>query len=118
MIRAVDRKYCNNDCVQIMTDRGICNLVIDDNEILYLRNGNKVLVDKFSSEHADKELFPVVGENSGYDSFYQLYDYNKLYLSFRGGVLFKKLEKSYKKCVTKLVTHFSFLDSLVDFFCK
>lgn len=86
MIRAVDRKYCNNDCVQIMTDRGICNLVIDDNEILYLRNGNKVLVDKFSSEHADKKLFPVVGENSGYDSFYQLYDYNKLYLSFRGGV--------------------------------
>ena len=43
MIRAVDRKYCNNDCVQIMTDKGICNLVIDDNEILYLRNGNKVL---------------------------------------------------------------------------
>lgn len=86
MIRAVSEKYCKDNLVQLMPYIDQCQLIMDTDEILFLKIGNRILVNKYEN-HQSRHLFPYsdnIKYRNGFESYYnQLFEYNKIYLNFR-----------------------------------
>ena len=83
MIKAIDSNYCIGDFVQLMPYTDACQLIMSTDEILLLKVGNKVLVNKYTN-HPNRYLFPYSDKeknsiNSYSNNYNQLFEYNKLY---------------------------------------
>ena len=86
MIKAINKKYCIGDLVQLMPDTDSCHLIVNADEIILLKVGDKVLVNKYAN-HPSRNLFPYhEKEQNDRDHFTELFEYNKTYLNFRGSV--------------------------------
>lgn len=85
MIKAIDKQYCKNNLVQLMNTSNFCNLIVSDDEIILLKTGDTVLINKYVN-HPNRNLFPFHEniKNDGY--FNELFEYNKIYLNFIGKV--------------------------------
>lgn len=99
MIKAIDSNYCIGDFVQLMPYTDACQLIMSTDEILLLKVGNKVLVNKYTN-HPNRYLFPYSDKeknsiNSYSNNYNQLFEYNKLYLNFRGSVSGYGFHKNY-----------------------
>lgn len=57
MIQAIDKKYCIGDLVQLMPYTDSCHLIVNANEIILLKVGSKILVNKYAN-HPSRNLFP------------------------------------------------------------
>lgn len=61
-----------------------CHLIVSADEIILLKVGDKVLVNKYVN-HPDRNLFPYhEKEKNDWQHFTELFEYNKTYLTFRG----------------------------------
>lgn len=86
MIQAIDKKYCIGDLVQLMPYTDTCHFIVSTDEIILLKIGDKVLVNKYSN-HPSRNLFPYhEKEQIDRNYFTELFEYNKTYLNFRGSV--------------------------------
>ena len=86
MIKAIDKKYCIGDLVQLMPYTDSCHLIVNADEIILLKVGDKVLVNKYAN-HPSRNLFPYhEKEQNDKNHFTELFEYNKTYLNFRGSV--------------------------------
>lgn len=86
MIQPVEKKYCIGDLVQVMPNTEACHLIVSVDEIILLKVGDKILVNKYVN-HPSRNLFPYQ-EKEMYDwcHFTELFKYNKTYLNFRGSL--------------------------------
>lgn len=84
MILAIDKKYCIGDLVQLMPRTDTFHFIVNTDEILLLKIEDKVLVNKYAN-HPSRNLFPY-HEKEQYDKnhFTELFEYNRIYLNFRG----------------------------------
>lgn len=86
MIKAIDKQYCIGNLVQLMPYTDACHLIVSANEIILLKVGDKVLVNKYVN-HPSRNLFPYhEKEKNDWQHFTELFEYNKTYLTFRGSV--------------------------------
>jgi len=85
MIKAIDKKYCVGDMVQLMPLSDYFQLIMDANEVVLLKVGNNVLINKYIN-HPNRNLFPYHERESYNGKYCELFEYNKLYLNFRGSV--------------------------------
>lgn len=84
MIQAIDKKYCIENLVQLMPPRGSSQLIVCADEIILLKVGDKVLVNKYTN-HPSRSLFPNNEKEMPYSNhFTELFEYNKTYLNFMG----------------------------------
>lgn len=84
MIQAINSKYCKNGLVQIMPYTAETHLILSPDEIILLKQGNKILINKYKS-HPNRNLFPFSDkEQSDQRHFTEIFEYNKLYLNYRG----------------------------------
>ena len=56
MIKAIDKKYCIGDLVQLMPYTDSCHLIVNADEIILLKVGDKVLVNKYAN-HPSRNLY-------------------------------------------------------------
>lgn len=98
MIKAIDSKYCIEDLVQLMPYTDACQLIMNADEILLLKIGNKVLINKYI-DHPKRYLFPYSDKEKNCTlesiNYNVLFEYNKLYLNFRGSVSGYGFHKNY-----------------------
>lgn len=95
MIQAIDKKYCIGNLVQLMPYTDACHLIVSADEIILLKVGNKVLVNKYV-HHPSRNLFPYhEKEKNDWGHFTELFEYNKTYLNFRGSVSVFNFYKDY-----------------------
>lgn len=86
MIQAIDKKYCIGNLVQLMPYTDTCHLIVSADEIILLKVGDKVLVNKYVN-HPSRNLFPYhEKEKNDWQHFTELFEYNKTYLTFRGSI--------------------------------
>lgn len=86
MVQAIDKKYCIGDLVQLMPYTDTCHFIVSTDEIILLKIGDKVLVNKYEN-HPSRNLFPYhEKEQIDRNHFTELFEYNKTYLNFRGSV--------------------------------
>ncbi len=86
MIQAIDKKYCVGNLVQLMPYTDVCHFIVSTDEIILLKVGDKVLVNKYAN-HPSRNLFPYhEKEKNDWQHFTELFEYNKTYLNFRGSV--------------------------------
>lgn len=84
-VERIDEKYCINDLVQLMPYTGYNQLIIDADEIVLLKNGRNVVVNKYVN-HPSRDLFPFSkcashsDDIGGYHN--ELFEYDKIYLNF------------------------------------
>lgn len=83
MIEAVNKKYCNNNLIQLMHRENTCNLIVSDEEILLLRLGDKVIINSYEN-HPDRSLFPYSDKAKNGPFYNELFEYRKPYLVFSG----------------------------------
>lgn len=83
MIKAIDEKYCKNDLVQLMPVSSQSQLITSADEILFLKVGDKVLINKYE-KHPSRSLFPYSDKIKHSGNYTQLFEYNKQYLNYRG----------------------------------
>lgn len=84
MIKAIDKKYCVGDLVQLMPATHVCHLIVSADEIILLKVGDDVLVNKYAN-HPSRESFPYhEEERHDWAHFTELFEYNKMYLNFKG----------------------------------
>lgn len=84
MIKAIDKQYCIGNLVQLMPYTDACHLIVSADEIILLKVGDKVLVNKYVN-HPSRNLFPYhEQEKNDWQHFTELFEYNKTYLTFRG----------------------------------
>lgn len=82
MIKAIDKKYCVDNLVQLMPYTDTCHLIVSADEIILLKIGNDILINKYSN-HPSRHLFPFSEkEQNDWRHFTELFEYNKLYLNF------------------------------------
>lgn len=98
MIKSVDKKYCHGNLVQLMPHTDTCHLIMNQDEIILLKIGNKVLINKYIN-HPSRHLFPY-HENEKHTSgchaqYNVLYEYNKIYLNFRTSISGYSFRKDY-----------------------
>lgn len=110
MIKAVLEKYCKDNLVQLMPYTDHCQLIISADEILFLKIGNRILVNKYEN-HPSRYLFPYsdnIKYTEGFETRYnQLFEYHKIYLNFRGSVSGYRFDKSYFFKGTNRALYFS-----------
>lgn len=95
MIQAIDKKYCIGNLVQLMPYTDDCHFIVSTDEILLLKVGDKVLVNKYVN-HPSRNLFPYhEKEQNDWLHFTELFEYNKTYLNFRGSVRGFRFHKDY-----------------------
>lgn len=98
MIRAIKEEYCKENLVQLIPYSDVCQLIIDKDEILLLKDGNNILINKYAN-HPKRFLFPYSDKEINYDydnkRYTQLFEYNKIYLNFRSSVSGASLHKNY-----------------------
>ena len=86
-LKAIDEKYCKDNLVQLMTCTDCCQLIMDNDEILFLKTGNNILINKYIN-HPRRYSFPYSDNEKHYEDCYlkynQLFEYNKEYLDFKG----------------------------------
>lgn len=86
MIQAIDKKYCIGNLVQLMQHTNTSHLIVSADEIILLKIGSRVLVNKYAN-HPSRNLFPYhEKEQNDRNHFTELFEYNKTYLNFRGSV--------------------------------
>ncbi len=86
MIKAIDKKYCRGNLVQLMPITSYCHLITSADEIILLKIGDKVLVNKYIN-HPKRDFFPYnEKEQNDKEHFTELFEYNKTYLNFRFSV--------------------------------
>lgn len=89
MLKVVDKKYCKGDLVQLMPCSDSSQLIISADEIILLKMGDIVFINKYE-KHPKRDLFPYSDRTThhiGFSRNYnELFEYNKLYLNFRGSV--------------------------------
>lgn len=99
MIKAIDSKYCKDNLVQLMPLTDVCQLIMDTDEIILLKIGNNILINKYTN-HPSRYLFPYSDNERNsvtpYSSNYnELFEYNKLYLNYRGSIREYNFHKNY-----------------------
>lgn len=95
MIKAIAKKYCVDNLVQLMPHTDICHLIVSTDEIILLKTGNGVLINKYSN-HPSRHLFPFSDkEQSDGQHFTELFEFNKVYLDFRGSIGGFRFDKNY-----------------------
>lgn len=95
MIKAIDKKYCIDNLVQLMPYTDVCHLIVSADEIILLKTGNGVLINKYA-QHPSRYLFPFSEkEQNDWNHFTELFEYNKVYLDFRGSVGGFRFDKNY-----------------------
>ncbi len=95
MIQAIDKKYCIGNLVQLMTYTSFFHFIVSTDEIIFLKVGDKVLVNKYDN-HPNRNLFPYhEKEKNDWLQFTELFEYNKIYLNFRGSVEGFRFHKNY-----------------------
>lgn len=95
MIKAINQKYCKGNLVQLMPHTDECHLIVSANEIILLKIGDKVLVNKYST-HSSRNLFPYhEKEQIDWEHFTELFEYYKTYLNFKGSVRGYSFQKYY-----------------------
>lgn len=95
MIQAIDKKYCIGNLVQLMPYTDACHFIVSTDEIILLKVGDKVLVNKYVN-HPNRNLFPYhEKEKNDWLHFTELFEYNKTYLNFRGSVGGFRFHKDY-----------------------
>lgn len=95
MIKAIASKYCRENLVQLMNITDNCQLIVSADEIILLKIGNSVLINKYSN-HSKRNQFPFnEREQNDEDHFTELFEYNKTYLNFKGSVGGIRLSKNY-----------------------
>lgn len=85
MVEAIDKKYCHNNLVQLMHRENSVNLIIDDEEILLLKLGDKVLVNSYDN-HPDRYLFPYSDKVKNGPFYNGLFEYKKPYIVYNSGI--------------------------------
>lgn len=86
MIEAIDKKYCIGNFVQLMQNTDVCHLIVSADEIILLKVGDKVLVNKYDN-YLNRNLFPYYEEEQdNRNRFPELFEYNKIYLNFKGSM--------------------------------
>lgn len=85
MVEAIDKKYCHNNLVQLMHRENNVNLIISDDEIILLKLGDKVLVNAYEN-HPDRYLFPYSEKVMTGPFYNSLFEYNKPYIVYNGGL--------------------------------
>lgn len=82
MIKAINSKYCKNGLVQVMPYTAETHLILSSNEIILLKLGDKILINKYSN-HPNRYLFPFSDkEQNDQQHFTEIFEYNKLYLNY------------------------------------
>ena len=86
-MKAINEKYCKDNLVQLMPCTDCCQLIMDTDEILFLKTGNNILINKYIN-HPRRYSFPYSDNEKHYEDCYlkynQLFEYNKEYLDFKG----------------------------------
>lgn len=83
MIREVEEKYYTNDFVQLTVGTDDCHLIMSADEIILLKIGDKVLIDKYFG-NPNGMLFLDTNMQTDSKRYNELFEYNKLYLDFKG----------------------------------
>lgn len=84
MIYAINSKYCKNGLIQIMPRTAETHLILSSDEIILLKLGEEVLINKYSN-HPSRNLFPFSDKKqSDQQHFTEIFEYNKVYLNYRG----------------------------------
>ena len=95
MVEAIDKKYCIGDFVQLMAYTDACQLIVSNDEIILLKIGDRVLVNKYAN-HPNRNLFPYhEKEKNDWNHFTELFEYNKIYLNYGGSVGGSSINKWY-----------------------
>lgn len=95
MIKAIYEKYCIGDLVQVMSHTDTTQLIVSADEIILLKTGNKVIINKYAN-HPNRYLFPLSEKiQQDFDHFTELFEYDKLYLDFRGSISGFRFDKNY-----------------------
>lgn len=94
MIKSIPQKYCKEEFTQLMINPLLTCLIMNAEEIILLKYGNKVLINKFTS-HPMRNKFPrsniEIFEDEENTFYKELFSYNHLYLGYRnkgGGIQF------------------------------
>lgn len=82
MIKAIYSKYCNDEFVQLIHKTDLCDLIVSEDEIILLKNGNNVLINKYV-DHPSRDLFSYSEKIKSNGYYNELFEYNKLYLNFK-----------------------------------
>ena len=84
MIKSINEKYCQENLVQLMTYPSPTQLIVNSEEIILLKIGDRVVINKYSN-HPKRECFPFHEQERNMNgNFNELYKYQELYLNFRG----------------------------------
>lgn len=94
MIKAIDEKYCKNDLVQLMPYSSTTQLITSADEILFLKVGDEVLINKYE-KHPSRNLFPYSDKIKHSGNYTQLFEYNKQYLNYRGSFSGINIQQNY-----------------------
>lgn len=85
MMKAIDKKYCKGNFVQLMHLSDTCNFIVSTDEIILLKSDGKVLVNNYT-DHPNRFEFPFSEKNMTGSYYNELFEYNKPYLNFRGNI--------------------------------
>lgn len=94
MIKYINKKYCKDDLVQLMLSCDFSNLIVSADEIILLKIGDKILVNKYV-EHPNRMQFPFSDKVINDDCYNELFEYNKVYLNYRASVGGYRFDKKY-----------------------
>lgn len=84
-MKAIDKKYCKDDLVQLMNLSDMCNFIVSSDEIVLLKSDGKVIVNNYEN-HPKRYSFPFSERIITNNSYHGLFEYNKPYLNFSGAV--------------------------------
>lgn len=82
MIKAIDKKYCKGNLVQLMHLSDACNFIVSTDEIILLKSNGNVLVNNYKN-HQNRYEFPYSEKTTTGRYYNELFEYNKPYLNFR-----------------------------------
>ena len=98
MIKAIDKKYCIDNFVQLMPHTDDCQLIMSTDEIIFLKVDNNILINKYKN-HPKRYLFPYSDfekhNTESSTNYNQLFEYNKMYLNYCGSISNFNFSKNY-----------------------
>lgn len=82
MIKAIAKKYCKENLVQLMDLSDSCNFIVSADEIILLKNKGKIIINKYEN-HPKRFEFPYSEKTTTGRYYNELFEYNKPYLNFK-----------------------------------